>query len=188
MNDWSNITTAIATALSALFLALTFYFQSIKSLKVKIFVDQWISVFLRCHDPHCRNIHLQFDCTIQASGSTSQFKELFICKTEVCPPSKRIVEASANNHIEQRKFFSSHTPIIIKGGMQIQCLINYKPELYELAEGWYSIKVRMRDSKNKYFESRLIEFWLTQENLMQVSKSGKNFITIASKSIEKDLS
>lgn len=188
MNDWPNITTAIATALSAAFLAITFYFQSVKNLKIKIFVDQWLCVAFRCPDPQCRNVHLQLQCLVQALGSTSQSKELFICKTEVCPPSKRTVEASANNHVEGREFFSSHTPIIIRGGAEVRCMVNYKPELSELTPGWYSIKVIMRDSKNRYFESRLIEFCLSPHDVAQISKSGPNLIRIASKPVDTDLS
>jgi hypothetical protein len=187
MKDWPNIITAIATALTFAVLALTYYAERIKNLKIKIFVDQWLFVSLRCPDPGCRNIHIQLRCLVQASGSTFRSKELFVCKTDVCPPSKRTVEASANNHVEGREFLSSQTPIIIRGGTQISCIVNYKPELSEFQEGVYSLKVKMRDSKNRYFESNLVEFSITQQDLMQLIKSGPNSLRIESKSSDPDL-
>ena len=188
MKDLPNTLTAVATAITAIILAVTYYVERVKNLKIKIFVDQWLFAALRCPDPNCRNIHLQLRCLVQAYGSTFRSKELFVCKTEVCPPSNRTVEASANNHVEGREFLSSHTPIIIRGGMQIPCVVNYKPELSEFQAGCYSLKVKMRDSKNRYFESRLIEFQLSPQDVMQISKSGPNPMRISSKTIEDDLS
>jgi hypothetical protein len=98
------------------------------------------------------------------------------------------VEASANNHVEGRDFLSSHTPIIIRGGIQIPCFVNYKPELSELQPGWYSLKVKMRDTKNTYYESDLVEFCLSPQQAMQLSHSGPNPIMIASKTADMELS
>ena len=188
MSDWANVITAVATALTFVVLALTYYVERVRSLKIKIFVDQWIIVCFRCQDRNCGNVHIQLRCLVQALGSTFRSKELYVCKTDLCPPSQRVVEASANNHTEGREFLSSHTPIIIRGGTQVPCIINYKPELSELKEGGYSLKINMRDSKDRHYESQLIQFWLSPQEIAIIQKAGPAGMKIASRPIKKDLS